>query len=329
MSKKQSALVIPFGKYRGKRLDDLMLADPAYVQWLMNQEWVRTNWPAILTTIVNGGLPAAAATPVHNRMQMRFRDPLVAIAAYRLIIGDQAVGDQARAHLTRKECYRDYREPGAQTAYEQGAATLAAEVAEAKHRAQQAGQRRSEVERAYWQEGATERGDLIQHRLDTYKKQERAADAQLETVKAQAEEAGRRAVAGWAETALDDALAKVGNSIGKNVRFERFGWDVLLKAPFGLPGVGVELKPALGDDYPEVLRKVQSRTERDLATNETIQARALIVDSFGAEGATWDDVVWMFGQNSIAAVLQANVMELAASMRRPPPPAITSSSGEF
>jgi hypothetical protein len=64
--------VIPFGKYRGRPVEDL-LSDPGYMQWLQAQSWFGDRYPALLQVIVNRGSPPAD-TPEHNAIQVRFLD---------------------------------------------------------------------------------------------------------------------------------------------------------------------------------------------------------------------------------------------------------------
>jgi uncharacterized protein (DUF3820 family) len=31
--------IVPFGKYKGRLIEELLLDDPGYLQWLSGQEW--------------------------------------------------------------------------------------------------------------------------------------------------------------------------------------------------------------------------------------------------------------------------------------------------
>ena len=83
-----------------------------------------------------------------------------------------------------------------------------------------------------------------------------------------------------------------------DAEFEMAGWDVVLGAD-----VAIELKPAVGDDYPAILRAMKARRRVDeYGRHQPLQKylhRALIVDHFEAEGATLDDVKWLFGRSGI------------------------------
>jgi len=47
------AHVMPFGKYKGRLLEEILIDDPSYVDWLAAQDWFRTEFPALHEVIVN------------------------------------------------------------------------------------------------------------------------------------------------------------------------------------------------------------------------------------------------------------------------------------
>jgi hypothetical protein len=64
--------IVPFGKYRGQPIEVLQ-ADPDYVEWLRTQDWFSQKYPTINTLIINHfGEPDE--TPEHNALQARFLD---------------------------------------------------------------------------------------------------------------------------------------------------------------------------------------------------------------------------------------------------------------
>ena len=67
-----SQIVVPFGKHKGRSVEELLDTDPAYLQWLANQDWFRTKYVSLHQVIINQGAPAE--TPEHNAMQVRFLD---------------------------------------------------------------------------------------------------------------------------------------------------------------------------------------------------------------------------------------------------------------
>jgi hypothetical protein len=65
--------VIPFGKYKGQTVADVAAADPAYLQWLMQQTWFIEKFQALVVN-VNHSVAPSEETPAHNAMQARFLD---------------------------------------------------------------------------------------------------------------------------------------------------------------------------------------------------------------------------------------------------------------
>jgi uncharacterized protein (DUF3820 family) len=50
-----STHVVPFGKYKGRLIEELLIDDPAYLQWLAGQDWFRTKFTVLHQTIINRG----------------------------------------------------------------------------------------------------------------------------------------------------------------------------------------------------------------------------------------------------------------------------------
>jgi len=63
--------VIPFGKYQGKTIDELLITDPQYLQWLCGQDWFRSKFVILHQVIVNQG-KEPEDTPEHNALQAMF-----------------------------------------------------------------------------------------------------------------------------------------------------------------------------------------------------------------------------------------------------------------
>jgi len=47
------AHVMPFGKYKGRLLEEILVDDPSYLDWLVAQDWFRTEFPALHAAIIN------------------------------------------------------------------------------------------------------------------------------------------------------------------------------------------------------------------------------------------------------------------------------------
>ena len=65
------ANVVPFGKYKGRLIEELLTADPAYLQWLASQDWFRTKFVALHQIIISRGAEPEE-TPEHNALQVLF-----------------------------------------------------------------------------------------------------------------------------------------------------------------------------------------------------------------------------------------------------------------
>jgi hypothetical protein len=68
----KSSLTVPIGKFKGQPLD-VLAQDPAYVQWLIGQQWFHDRFPQHHTIIINN-FADAAETPEHNTLQAKFLD---------------------------------------------------------------------------------------------------------------------------------------------------------------------------------------------------------------------------------------------------------------
>lgn len=70
-----SAIIIPFGKHRGSTVAELLAKDPAYADWLVAQGWLAQRFAELHAAITTRGA-GADDSPEHNRIQVRFLDPL-------------------------------------------------------------------------------------------------------------------------------------------------------------------------------------------------------------------------------------------------------------
>jgi uncharacterized protein (DUF3820 family) len=53
--------VVPFGKYKGRLVEELLVADPSYLQWLCGQDWFRAKFVSLHQVIINRGAELARA----------------------------------------------------------------------------------------------------------------------------------------------------------------------------------------------------------------------------------------------------------------------------
>ena len=249
-----AADIVPFGKYRGQPVA-VMMADADNCAWAMAQPGLRDRYASLFTIIVNGGVAPDAPTPEHNRMQLLFRDPAMRVATYRSVVGDEAIFERWAEAVGAKMLQR----------------LSPSKTVEEAVRAWDA----SPTGVAVALEASTQQRSFYSYDRD------RLSDAR-EAV------ASRRLL-----EVLDrpEVRTELEEEFGDfSVDFEVQGWDVVIMYA---GSVALELKPAVGDDYPAILRTMKSRRA------EKGWWRALIVDRFEAKGASLDDVKWVFGQSGI------------------------------
>jgi hypothetical protein len=79
--------IIPFGKHKGRLVEELILDDPAYLQWLSGQEWFRSKFAFLNQVIINRG-SEPEETPDHNAMQVKFLDDGFCLQFLRCVVSD-------------------------------------------------------------------------------------------------------------------------------------------------------------------------------------------------------------------------------------------------
>jgi Exodeoxyribonuclease X-like C-terminal len=65
--------VVPFGKYKGRDILEVIETDPGYLQWLSGQDWFRAKYITLHQTIINR-VAEPEETPEHNALQVLFLD---------------------------------------------------------------------------------------------------------------------------------------------------------------------------------------------------------------------------------------------------------------
>ncbi|WP_324282641.1 hypothetical protein VKI22_03575 [Cyanobacterium aponinum UTEX 3221] len=40
-------IILPFGKYKGRKVNQIIIEDIDYINWLFNQEWLKEKYPLI------------------------------------------------------------------------------------------------------------------------------------------------------------------------------------------------------------------------------------------------------------------------------------------
>lgn len=69
-----TTVIIPFGKHKGKTVEETLITDPQYLQFLDQQAWAREKFPNILAAAAALSGDTSEDTPAHNALQLRFLD---------------------------------------------------------------------------------------------------------------------------------------------------------------------------------------------------------------------------------------------------------------
>ena len=51
----KGANIVPFGKYKGRLIEELLVDDPNYLEWLSGQDWFRAKYINLHQVIINRG----------------------------------------------------------------------------------------------------------------------------------------------------------------------------------------------------------------------------------------------------------------------------------
>jgi uncharacterized protein (DUF3820 family) len=76
--------VVPFGKYKGRLVEELLIDDPSYLEWLAGQAWFRDKYVTLHQVIINRGAEPEE-TPDHNALQVLFLEDDFCRAFLRLL----------------------------------------------------------------------------------------------------------------------------------------------------------------------------------------------------------------------------------------------------
>jgi len=70
-----SAMILPFGKHKGRTVADVLASDPQYAEWMLGQAWFAERFAELHAALLTRGA-ASDDTPEHNAIQARFLDPV-------------------------------------------------------------------------------------------------------------------------------------------------------------------------------------------------------------------------------------------------------------
>ncbi len=110
------------------------------------------------------------------------------------------------------------------------------------------------------------------------------------------------------ETILNELDNKPTFAVIIKKKFEEDGWDLILNFDLilnnkhSIEGLDacVEIKPNLSDDYPAVLRQIKTNKSRGFS-------KFLVIDTFDAKGATFEQVKEIFAGSNITIIKLDNI----------------------
>lgn len=111
--RKEDPPLIRFGKYSGKSAAEVMVTDPAYVQWMLAQPWFQEKTPQLVQFFVNGSVAGLGGlnesriepeeTPEHNALQAKFTQDAYCLAAAALFSARQRQRTSSEVRQTSEE----------------------------------------------------------------------------------------------------------------------------------------------------------------------------------------------------------------------------------
>lgn len=280
-----SALIIPFGKHKGATVAELLVKDPAYMDWLVAQGDFGERRPDLHAAMVARGA-GHDDSPAHNAMQVRFLDRDFRFACLMCSHEDlvEETGKVIEKKLSRRrEQKRDVARRNAEAAQR-----ILARTEQWRDR--------------YDPQDAKEIANRAQmHPSMWVPPNEAVAKAQSSVTKCLATFAACEA----------DAAKNPHVACLTRPRFEQYGVDVVIQwivmpdddeCDDEVKDVRIELKPTMGDDYPSVLR--QMLRER---------ADTLVLGSYHGTAVTEEQMLRMFEANDHKVIF---VREIEARMKR-------------
>lgn len=265
-----SGKVITFGKHKGKSIDDVLIGDPAYLQWLAGQAWFRERHVALYQTVINFGAEPSE-TPDHNALQVLFLED-----AFCLRFAQFVTKGFRRATVEDVQTTRSFESMGVDVKLqitdqrkppkgEQSAELVAALAAHKAIVARRPGDRASKDELTAF---ALEIGGVT--RVDD-------VGLMFEI----------RRTLQVRQFALEEQIRKADDEARRIWREACGCWQINLS---------IEIKPSVGDDYPAVLR--QMRTNR---------SDCLFVETYTGTGATEAQFVATLFNSGIKVVFRRDL----------------------
>jgi uncharacterized protein (DUF3820 family) len=254
--------VVPFGKYKGRLIEELLIDDPGYLQWLVAQDWFRAKYVTLHQVIINRGAEPEE-TPEHNALQVLFLDDDFCVRFMEVV--DPRLMDKIRNRLEnrRKEHLRYLDE----------------KIKDQEEKIQRWGGGGYYYNSSRW----GEERDLSEL-WDEHTKYSMPVEIVLITSVA------------FEEHGIDVTISILPWSRPhpyQKYEYDRVGNDI--KTAMTMKAA-IEIKPAVSDNYPAVLRQMR-------ANESTI----LFLEQYTGSGATREQFIKTFASANIAVVFKDQV----------------------
>ena len=231
-----SAIVLPFGKHKGKTVAELLATDPQYADWVTAQAWVADRFAELHAAIISRGA-GSDDSPEHNALQARFLD-LAFCQALVQITSATNIGS------ARDECWNRGRRP------------LLRETERKRERLD------TLAGSIKW---AKEYGGPVN--ADGLRKNE----AECQSLREQIEDL-EQTYQEWPREEWPVEIEVTFELAGVDVGLDAFIMED--RDRFFIDRLKVEIKPSVGDDYPTVLRQMR-RTKAGVLVVETFAGRGV------------------------------------------------------
>lgn len=281
LPKKAADRLVPFGKYKNQPFE-VLLTDAGYAMWLLSSahDKMEKQFPALLAFLI-GRYGNPENTPAHNRLQNRFLDENFAVQ-FALAVNSGLKDSIPR--LASIDFQSDWRKFVRQ---------------EFEYELRVAGLGKSQDNQAMQQ--LKERLELCTERMELSASGGLFAESSWDTPV--------RVFGLEFEKDSADVFFEVGWScslwVSPNPRIRDYGAaNEVIVSEYSNESRStrfrIEVKPILGDDYPAVLRAMKA-----------VKCKQLLVGEYCGAGATWEEVVKVFGLSDIRAVLLSEVEDTA------------------
>lgn len=341
-----SDVKLPFGKYKGLHLTELVYVDRDYVEWLRCQSDLVKRYPSVAKGLADLGA-SGDETPTHNAIQAYFLDETPCRALIKRLWGGGLSAKLARGLVASKRRDAIFDVIGRASPFVTYSSTKRGEILKemASVRKQVADLRAAQL---LDDDKCLEACRTSLLRSGSWHLLSRPSVEARAHIRAITNELGSK-LEGLREKLLEmrtrlvearskyDAIVVDAIQMGFNRAIRKFeetnGSDVHLRyvleatMPDRNPrypdvtqtfDIWIEIKPYLGDDYPSVLRQMTLQKKQSGSESTRESRFVLVVGKYGGQGVTLDQLRQIFSDASIDLVLLEEIgcqMPAVASQR--------------